>query len=84
VWQNRPSGKDISLSEEIKILGGRGGTARLIEIVRREGGAGGPEALDFNVVNCSNWLNKYVKTALRHLFFGVEWAFNECRVCALI
>jgi hypothetical protein len=68
VWQNRPSDKDIKLSNEIKILGGRGGTARLLEIVRREGGDGGPEALDFDHINCCNWLNKYVKTALRHLF----------------
>jgi hypothetical protein len=44
----------------MKTLGGRDGTARLLEIVRREGGDGGPEALDFNYVNCSNWLNKYV------------------------
>jgi hypothetical protein len=38
-----------------------GGTAQLLEIVRREGGAGGPEALDFDHVNCCTWLNKYVE-----------------------
>jgi hypothetical protein len=68
MWQNRPSNKHFKLNEEMKTLGGRGGTARLLEIVRREGGNGRPEALDFNHVNCSNWLNKYVKTALQHLF----------------
>jgi hypothetical protein len=49
------------LNEEIKAVGARGGTAQLLEIVRREGGDGGAEALDFNYVNCSNWLNKYVE-----------------------
>jgi hypothetical protein len=67
-WQNRPPDKHFKLNEEMKTLGGRDGTARLLEIVRREGENGGPEALGFNHVNCSNWLNKYVKTALQHLF----------------
>jgi hypothetical protein len=47
-------------------MGSRGGAARLLEIVRREGGDGGPEALDFDHINCSNWLNKYVKTLYIH------------------
>jgi hypothetical protein len=36
-----------------------------LEIVRREGGAGGPEALDFDYINCCNWLNKYAKIIYR-------------------
>jgi hypothetical protein len=58
--QGQSSKKYFILNEEIKAMGSRGGAAQLLEIVRREGGAGGPEALDFNYVNCCNWLNKYV------------------------
>jgi hypothetical protein len=60
VWQGRLSGKHYQLNQQITAADVGGGAARLFEIVRMRGGDGGPEALDFAHVNCSNWLNKYV------------------------
>lgn len=70
--QGRSSYEHYLISEDIKVCATKGDLRTLRKIVRRNRRERGPSPLNFDPINCCNWLNKYVLMTARPKAVGLR------------